>query len=372
MVDIEALLQPISPDNPVGQNLLGVPADDTFRRLDEMATEYDAATSPSGQAKESDWPGVVRLASSALQANSKDLNLVSGLTEGLVRTEGYSGLRDGLSLARRLLEQYWKKLHPGHGEDGTLHYAVHFKGLSVIGSSREFITAVQKIPIVPRPGKEPLGWFEYTMARRSPGGVDEASRLADQSRYDAYISQGFVTSSDWLAGLSASSGDELRKLLTDLQSCREELASLMTFFLDKTDEEKTPAEQDRVPSEATPNFLPLRDLLDDVVEVVEKAVPGEDEGAAEETGGEAGPQAGGGESRALNSRADALRQLDQVADFLHRTDPHSPVAFLVKRAVRWGNMPLEQVLAEILQDDGSLSRVRDALGLRGDTGEPQG
>jgi hypothetical protein len=39
------------------------------------------------------------------------------------------------------------------------------------------------------------------------------------------------------------------------------------------------------------------------------------------------------------SRADALRRLAAVAAYFRRTEPHSPVSYLVQRAVRWGEMP---------------------------------
>ena len=41
------------------------------------------------------------------------------------------------------------------------------------------------------------------------------------------------------------------------------------------------------------------------------------------------------------NRADALRRLEALAVYFRRTEPHSPVSYLVQRAVRWGEMPLE-------------------------------
>lgn len=64
-------------------------------------------------------------------------------------------------------------------------------------------------------------------------------------------------------------------------------------------------------------------------------------------------------------RADALRRLAAVAEYFHRHEPHSPVAYLVQRAVRWGDMSLEDWLREVINDSGVLAYVlRDTLGLK--------
>jgi type VI secretion system protein ImpA len=63
-------------------------------------------------------------------------------------------------------------------------------------------------------------------------------------------------------------------------------------------------------------------------------------------------------------RADALRRLAAVADYFRRTEPHSPVAYLVQRAVRWGEMPLEQWLQDVIHDETVLGHLRETLGLK--------
>jgi len=69
------------------------------------------------------------------------------------------------------------------------------------------------------------------------------------------------------------------------------------------------------------------------------------------------------------SRADALRRLAAVADYFRRTEPHSPVAYLVQRAVRWGEMPLEEWLRDVIVNEDVLARVHETLGLKNaDTG----
>ena len=57
------------------------------------------------------------------------------------------------------------------------------------------------------------------------------------------------------------------------------------------------------------------------------------------------------------------RRLATIAQFFQRTEPHSPVAYLVQRAVRWGEMPLENWLDEVIPDPNVLNALRETLGL---------
>lgn len=51
------------------------------------------------------------------------------------------------------------------------------------------------------------------------------------------------------------------------------------------------------------------------------------------------------------------------ADFFHRTEPHSPVAYLASRAVQWGNMPLHEWLRTVIKDGSTLAQVEELLGM---------
>ena len=65
----------------------------------------------------------------------------------------------------------------------------------------------------------------------------------------------------------------------------------------------------------------------------------------------------------IHTRQEALIRLAEVAGFFRRTEPHSPVAYLVQRAIKWGQMPLEVWLQEVIKNDGVLDQLRETLGL---------
>jgi type VI secretion system protein ImpA len=90
-------------------------------------------------------------------------------------------------------------------------------------------------------------------------------------------------------------------------------------------------------------------------------------GEAGESDGAAANGGGGGVAvvaGAVRSRQEALKRLAEVAEFFRYTEPHSPVSYLVQRAVKWGQMPLEEWLAEVVKDGAALDHVRETLGIR--------
>jgi type VI secretion system protein ImpA len=77
-----------------------------------------------------------------------------------------------------------------------------------------------------------------------------------------------------------------------------------------------------------------------------------------------GGQGLGVASGAVRSRQEALKRLEEVARYFRQTEPHSPVAFLVQRAVKWGNMDLNGWLDDVIKDQAVLSQLRETLGLQ--------
>ena len=87
------------------------------------------------------------------------------------------------------------------------------------------------------------------------------------------------------------------------------------------------------------------------------------EGGTEGAGGASGDAAltAGGQ---VASREEALRRLAEVARFFRATEPHSPVAYLVDRAVKWGRMSLGDWLREVVKDETQLGMLYDLLDAR--------
>ncbi|MBE8166782.1 MAG: type VI secretion protein [Shewanella sp.] len=73
------------------------------------------------------------------------------------------------------------------------------------------------------------------------------------------------------------------------------------------------------------------------------------------------------QTAAMNSmnRNVALHQLREVSDYFRQSEPHSPVSFLVEKAIRWGGMSLPDLLKEMMEEPegGLLNKIFSTAGL---------
>src|SRR5262245_41027454 len=129
----EDLLAPIAGENPSGQNLRYAPV---YDKIKEARRKEDPVAQGDWQRplKEADYRLVIKLATDTLVKTSKDLQLAAWLTEAYTYQQGLSGLNDGLSLLRGLLENFWDTVHP-EPEDGDLE--LRAAPLSWVGEYRE-------------------------------------------------------------------------------------------------------------------------------------------------------------------------------------------------------------------------------------------
>ena len=56
--------------------------------------------------------------------------------------------------------------------------------------------------------------------------------------------------------------------------------------------------------------------------------------------------------------------LAQIAEFFQRTEPHSPLAYTLKDAVRRGRMTWPELLEEMVPDPGLRSVILSSFGIR--------
>jgi type VI secretion system protein ImpA len=118
MLNIEALLAPVSPDQPCGEDLAFSPEVDEIARArlaDDPSLKQGAWVTAL---KEADWKFVGKRCALLIEARSKDLQLGVWLAEASAKTDGVTGLAQGLRLLGALCERYWDGLYPLADEDG--------------------------------------------------------------------------------------------------------------------------------------------------------------------------------------------------------------------------------------------------------------
>lgn len=338
MIDIEALLKPISNQSEAGADIqdTGLYAD-----IREARREDNPRLRPGAKnLKKANWDGekgVKQLAINTLKTQSKDLWVAAYLTEALFKTEGFQGLQQGLILMRELQGRYWTTLFPQIDSNGDLSLRkAPFRWMNM---DKELPLQVRKSPLVKSDDDTAPTFLDYCEGRIAQGGTNK-----------------FV---------STEPSEHFQTLFRDIGGCREALQSLATTTAEKFgsaeisfgDLEQAFADCQGVVG----GILKTRGVNTIVTTAVDhqktptNAVERKPVDAAGAVGTGRGPM----------DRADALRCLREVAEFFRRTEPHSPVGPLVERAVRWGDMSLEQWLQEMIEDDKVRTRLWQELGVRG-------
>ena len=301
-IDVEDWLRDAEADPPCGPDL---EYDDAF-----MALAAAAAGKPEQQfgatiipAQEPDWEAVVDQATQMLH-RSKDLRSVVLLARGLTRLAGLSGLEAGLELARRLLEDHWDDVHPRLTYDGEADPLPRASAIGALADPQGLVRDVRAAPLfTTAAGLVSVRAAEATLKHEaSPGeGMTEAQLVqaatATIGKPDAPIAA-------------------VRVALDHVKA----IAALAAQRMDAMD---------------APDLGPLLDVLQTVERLMPKGngAAGASDGSAT-TPGAAADESIGAAPGALRTRADALRMLESICEFLERTEPSSPAPLLIRRAQR--------------------------------------
>lgn len=352
VVEFDALLAPVPGDSPTGADLR---ADDSpvspyykikdarnAARAAERAAIMDPAAEPA------DWQPVLKQAPMLLAEKAKDLEIVAWYIEALVRTHGMAGLRDGFRLARQLCETYWDKLFPSIETEGVEGRVAPLTGLNGDDSEGTLIGPIRNVSVTGGSSVGPFSVWQYEQAL-------EVDKIADQEAKQRRIDAGAIAMKDVLTAVKETSAGQFRTLRDDLAAAREEFAKLCTVLDEKAGSASPPASNIRAALEKfgdTFAFVTAGLILDESAAAVQGG-----EGAAADAGG-AGARAGGGgaatgDPNVIRTREDAFRTLERVADFFRQTEPHSPLAYALNQAVRWGRMPLPDLLTELIPDEAA-------------------
>jgi type VI secretion system protein ImpA len=359
VIDIEALLQPISADKPAGESQQYSGLYDEIRearRSDDMLAQGQWQFEP----KLADYRRVISLAVPALTSETKDLQISAWLAEALTKEHGFVGLRDSLTLVRRLQEDFWDTLHP-EIDEGDMEGRAN----AIEWMESQTAIAVKTLPITGGEGFTFLNW-EESRNFDIPENID-ALEYHLQEKMKALKAQAIEekrkTGDMWRAAKGQTNRAFCEELNLTLEECRAECEAL-----DRTIEERFDRNQ-------MPGLRNLKKSLEDIGDVVKtlleekRRLEPDAEEPAEETVETIEGENGAVQVRtvavpagAITSREDALKRLSDVCEYFQKNEPHSPVSYLIQRAVKWGKMPLENWLQDVIKDETVIFQIRQTLG----------
>jgi type VI secretion system protein ImpA len=344
LLAFEELLAPIPGDNPAGEPVgFTVRADMEEARKEIDPNDFDA-TDPlrPTEAKKADWKSIAALAKKTLKESSKDLLIAARLTEALTKISGYAGLADGLQLMRLLLEECWDRLHPTI-EDGDLEVrAGPFNWLGDDGRGARFPYTLRTVPLFKGDGV----WYTLRDWKKIQEGKADARREEVER------------------AINAASREDCQKLVDDINRAIDEMTRLLAVLNERL-------------GSAAPAMIDVRSALGEALALTKqtlsrKAPPVEEaQVSSEEPGQESTTRAS--PARAMVTRADIYHRLGEAAEALERMEPHSPVPYLIRRAVALGNLPFPQMMKALMRAEfqQALAELNRELGISEDAQQQQ-
>ena len=352
-LEFEELVASIAGDNPSGTD---VSFEQVFEDIKEARRQDDPTLSQGewkAELKVAQWPKARDLCIEVLSHQSKDLQVAAWLAESLGQLYGFAGLTEGFTVLEKLLDQFWDTLYPeADGDDLDLRAA------KITWSNRNLPLQIRFIPLTEQ-GK--YGWVKWQESRD----VDNLARSNSEAATTA-VGEGKINGEMWNQAVTSTPAEFYGQLLQQVTECRKVLDALITRIDERFGDD-------------APSLMDVRGAMDDCQKLVtrcaadkgllntEQAPVEGEEGATGEGGASPGAVAAGGPAGPITSRGEALRRLSDVAAYFRRAEPHSPVAYLVDRAVRWGNMTLDQWLVEMVKDETMLGGLRETLGIKSET-----
>lgn len=348
IIDIDELLQPISADSPQGSDIREDSSPTSLyyqikdarnaARAAERASLFDPDEASNVL---NEWRPILDLAPTILKENSKDLEVASWLLEALIRFNDFPGLRDGIQLTRGLVDQYWDGLYPEPDEDGIETKVAPLAGLNGDSGEGTLLAPMRNALITTESSVGAFSYWQYQQAR-------DAAKISDpDKRQEKEDTLGFTLAAIETA-VAEASADYYVNLVDDLEQAVADFKAMNDTL------------REHCKHEAPPYSLIL-ETLEEILRAVRflakdklAAAAPEEITVTEEASTNGAPATAAprstGPSGPIGSRDDALRRLEEVAQFFRATEPHTPLVTGIERLVRWGRMPMSELILELVPD----------------------
>jgi type VI secretion system protein ImpA len=334
-IEIDPLLKDITPDFPCGENL---EYDGDFALLEQSIRgkaeqQFGNTIIP---AEEPDW-GRVRQQALDLLKRTRDLRVIEYLARAALRTHGYPGLDDALTLLRRALEQYWETIHPQLDPEDDNDPTARINIIGALCDPKTMLTPIRLAPLVQ---SRMLGRFGLRDIRIASGEIAAAADMETPPNMQA-IEAAFLD----------SSVDELQATARALRSAGEQVRAIEDVVTEK------------VGTASAASLDPLSAVLKEAAKALGPRLDargiGQQGDAAAAANGHAvnGGVAVPDISGKLQSREDVIRMLDRICEYYERQEPSSPVPLLLQRAKKLVPMNFMEIVMDLIPDAAATAEM---------------
>lgn len=365
--NIDTLIAPIDGSHHgVGEDLIFDPRIDAIVAARQEDDPLLAQGNWVTELKVADWDFVKNQCAELLSHTSKDMKLALWYVDALSHTDHLAGISQGLSLLQTLNDDYWLTMYPPlDGEEESMDIRAGLLSWFVKALTddiKQLSLADTKV--------ESYDYNYYLTAR-------DHDKQRQQNPDSGTSNQ--LTLSDYNHAIKNSNETWQKALMSNLNKVTEQWQAL------------TDQLNDLMGMDA-PVFAPVTDLLMALKQHLHPLLPKyadttnsiSQEGVADtvdSTGDNESTKSNGNKSLASpknvtltdfnpsnrdhqSNRRQALKLLAQIQEYFATNEPHSPVTFLLGRAIDWADMPLDQWLAHIIKNEDQLSMISDMVGIQ--------
>lgn len=374
-VEFELFFKPISAESPGGEDLRFTFEYDAL--MEARRADDQFADTIGGNLKTADWDEVYELGTRLLTTQTKDLQIAVWMVEAMINLQGLVGLRDGLKLVEGMMSRFWGHLHPQPDDEND----VEGRANALSWMDREVSSLITQIPFSQGVSNHIYSFAQWKEAEKyklpdASFGLSGDEQIKYEELKAEAEAEGKITSEQWKLGETTTSREFYQALFSILGECQSAFLELDQTIDDRFGRsapglnhlKKTLTEmQDLVTrilkdKGCIPGATALSPQIDQTAPVPPSQFPnnsfpsphGQAYSPAETGGTQYGP---------IRSRQDALKMLADVATYYRQAEPHSPIPYLIERAIRWSNLSLQDWLREALKSDEALGNVQDLLGL---------
>jgi len=379
-IDPDIFSYPISGDFPAGENLQiseeGRAARSALRDLREEARRIerradDGDSSEGGwAAARSVWVEVRDGGLEILRNRSRDLDIAAMTIEALARTDGFVGLAAGFAMTRVMVESSWSDLFPipdpedGPADDEAVVEERTLPLQRLVGMESEglLVPAILHIPLTQSRSDEQYAICHWRSSRDL---VNEQS----EEKLKLAVERGAVSPAQFEQAVATTPLPHLKEVYLELGYAAEQWELLSSAVSTASG------------GAAVLPAGPIRDLFEECDAAIRTfapaAIPAPEQPATDSTdaatdGAGGDGESGGARPGAPTGRAEAFSQLESIADFFERHDPHSLIGAQIRSVVRLGRLPREAYYRELLRDESALALLFRAAGMDGDSGGGSG
>lgn len=374
--DIAALLAPVPGALECGSSMRYDPAFLVIRQ----AKEEDDTTVPRGEweraLKKADWKLVASTCLQLLDGKTKDFQVAAWLCEAWIYLHHIEGMNAAIQVLHGFAEKYWDTAHPliddGDEDARVAPFVWMNENLPLVLNLH--------VPLIYMPDRKratvSLADWDRTLVVDTPTSEQVAKAVPGEEKP--------LTRDDVIA---AATGANLSRLIQMKLQLGQAISawSRLAELLDRKVQSSPPSiarvtEMLRRMERVVASLVNGRDAVEEPQEIEQQQdaqeqrhQPLQEPQQVQQPTQQAGkpvaarsayPGVSINMNGSIENREDAYRMLESIAEYLMKTEPHSPTPYLIKRAVAWGRMSLVDLMLEVVREEGDMTRYLSLLGIK--------